>query len=91
MANLKTRQEEVKNSKKNICGYLIVYTDQDVDTNKDFINIANYVRQIKGSLDLTMPAVIKYITDNKTEYKLQKEKIRGKKDKKATFWILTKE
>lgn len=29
-----------------------------------------------------MPAVIKYITDNKTEYKLQKEKIRGKKDKK---------
>ena len=64
---------------------------QDVDTNKDFINIANYVRRIKGSLDLTMPAVIKYITDNKTEYKLQKEKIRGKKDKKATFWILTKE
>lgn len=38
-----------------------------------------------------MPAVIKYITDNKTEYKLQKEKIRGKEDKKATFWILTKE
>ena len=36
MANLKTRQEEVKKQQKNICGYLIVYTERKIQYKNNY-------------------------------------------------------
>ena len=63
---------------------------KDRDKNLDLLRLANFVKSRTGQPTMTMDALMDWISKNYTEYTLQKPLIRGKEDKKATFWILTK-
>lgn len=63
---------------------------KDRETNLDLLKLAKFVQNRTGQSTVTMDAVMEWIINKYTEYALQKPLIRGKEDKKATFWILTK-
>ena len=63
---------------------------KDRNENLDLLRLANFVKSRTGQPTITMEALMDWISNNYTEYALQKPLIRGKEDKKATFWILTK-
>ena len=63
---------------------------KDRNENLDLLRLANFVKSRTGQPTITMEALMDWISKNYTEYALQKPLIRGKEDKKATFWILTK-
>ena len=63
---------------------------KDRDENLDLLRLAKFVKSRTGQSTMTMEALMDWISKNYTEYALQKPLIRGKEDKKATFWILTK-
>ena len=63
---------------------------KDRNENLDLLRLANFVNSRTGQPTITMEALMDWISNNYTEYALQKPLIRGKEDKKATFWILTK-
>lgn len=63
---------------------------KDRDENLDLLRLAKFVKSRTGQSTMKMDALMDWISKNYTEYALQKPLIRGKEDKKATFWILTK-